>query len=238
MRKGVWVSCGSRGALRCWKRRRSVGIVAYLGHRGLGQQNTADALGWGDDLLDQHAVEQGNQTLGHLGFVRAVRSDDLKSPPTWTGRKSKPSDSKTRRSRFPAKFFCFSPAQIIQVRRTRAGRGPQLEAPLAPDGLKQHRLQLACLTPSTYLKGARTTAVGFATRVFRAVTRRGLRSRRSAIANPRVRRTAPRARRSTRSRSGRDARSFGSRRAHSRPSSPFPSPRPSSCAVSPVNARR
>ena len=153
--------------------------------------------------------------------------------------KSKPTLSKTRRSRFPAKFFCFSPApKNVQVRRTRAGRGPQLEAPLAPDGLKQHRLQLACLTPSTYLKGARTTAVGFATRIFRAVTRRGLRSRRSAIANPRVRRTAPRARRSTRSRSGRDARSFGSRRAHSRPSSPFPSPRPSSCAVSPVNARR
>lgn len=153
--------------------------------------------------------------------------------------KSKPSDSEDASFAFSSEVFLFfARSKNVQVRRTRAGRGPQLEAPLAPDGLKQHRLQLACLTPSTYLKGARTTAVGFATRVFRAVTRRGLRSRRSAIANPRVRRTAPRARRSTRSRSGRDARSFGSRRAHSRPSSPFPSPRPSSCAVSPVNARR
>jgi len=237
---------GLGGALRCWKRRRSVGIVAYLGHRGLGQQNTADALGWGDDLLDQHAVEQGNQTLGHIWFVRAVRSDDLKSPPTWTGETrlaTKNLNQQTRKTRHVVgfsgrSFLFFARSKNVQVRRTRAGRGPQLEAPLAPDGLKQHRLQLACLTPSTYFKGARTTAVGFATRVFRAVTRRGLRSRRSAIANPRVRRTAPRARRSTRSRSGRDARSFGSRRAHSRPSSPFPSPRPSSCAVSPVNARR
>ena len=40
------------------------------------------------------------------------------------------------------------------------------------------------------LKGARTTAVGFATRVFRAVTRRFALAP-SAIANPRVRRTAP-----------------------------------------------
>ena len=108
---------GLGGALRCWKRRRSVGIVAYLGHRGLGQQNTADALGWGDDLLDQHAVEQGNQTLGHLWFVRAVRSDDLKSPPTWTGETRLATKNlinqqtrKTRRSGFPGEVFCFSPA--------------------------------------------------------------------------------------------------------------------------------
>jgi len=75
---------GSRGRhfglLETASKRRNQSRVAHLGHRGLGQQNTADALGGSDDLLDQHAVEQGNQTLGHLGFVRAVRSEVRVSP--------------------------------------------------------------------------------------------------------------------------------------------------------------
>ena len=121
---------------------------------------------------------------------------------------------------------------------SRTPRRPSTRSTASPRRVKAASSAACVSNTSTYFKGARTTAVGFATRVFRAVTRRGLRSRRSAIANPRVRRTAPRARRSTRSRSGRDARSFGSRRAHSRPCSPFPSPRLSSRAVSPVNARR
>lgn len=60
---GGIIVAGKRGA------RRAACTIAHLGHRRLWQQDAADALGGRDDPLDEDAVEEGDEALGHGACV-------------------------------------------------------------------------------------------------------------------------------------------------------------------------